>query len=281
MTEGSLRFVPASSVSLEAFAAAFTAGFSGYAVPLEVDATRLSRTLRADQYDLLHSLVAYEGDELAGIVALAIRGEAGWCGGLGVVPERRRRGFGRLLTRELLKSARSAGVRRLTLEVLAGNTTAQRLYDGAGMRVVRDVLVLERAESRDAEPLAREGGALEEAAAAELLPHFARLHAVAPTWQRDLPSMFAAVLRGLRLGPRESPRAYALLLAGRDGKTYLSDLAAESAAAARELTAALARGVAGNIRVLNEPEDSFFVAPLLENGFVETDRQREMAIELS
>ena len=115
MTEGSLRFVPAMSVSLEAFAAAFTAGFSGYAIPLEVDAARLSRTLRADQYDLLHSLVAYEGDELAGIVALAIRGEAGWCGGLGVVPERRGRGFGRVLTRELLTSARSAGVRRLTL----------------------------------------------------------------------------------------------------------------------------------------------------------------------
>lgn len=281
MTEGSLRFVSVSSVSLEAFAEAFTAGFSGYAIPLEIDAARLSRTLRADQYDLQHSRIAYEGDELAGMVTLAIRGEAGWCGGLGVVPERRGRGFGRVLTQELLKSARAAGVRRLTLEVLVGNTAAKRLYDGVGMRVVRDVLVLERVEGREAESQPREVVALEDAALAELLPHFARLHAVAPTWQRDLPSMFAVALRGLRLGPRESPRAYALLLAGRDGKTYLLDLAAESAAAARELTAALARGVAGNIRVLNEPEDSFFVAPLLENGFVETDRQHEMEIELS
>ncbi|HKG13883.1 MAG TPA: GNAT family N-acetyltransferase [Pyrinomonadaceae bacterium] len=280
MTNGGLRLVPASSVSLAEFAAAFTDGFRGYAVHLDDDAEKLSRRVRADHYDLHHSLVAYDGDERVGMAALAVRGEAGWCGGLAVVPERRGRGVGRLLMRALLEKARAAGVRRLTLEVLAGNTAARRLYEGAGMRVVRELLVLERAEGRDAESSALEGVSLEEAAPSELLPHFARLHTVAPAWQRDLPSLLVAVTRGLRLGPRESPRAYALVSEGRDGKTYLSDLAAEDAGAARELSAGLA-SVGGALRIINEPEQSLFVAPLLEQGFAETHRQHEMAIELS
>jgi ribosomal protein S18 acetylase RimI-like enzyme len=279
LTNERLRFVPATSVSLEEFAAAFTAGFSGYAVPLEVDAPKLSRRIRVDHYDLQHSLVAYDGDERVGMVALAIRGAAGWCGGLGVVPERRGRGVGRLLMGALLERARAAGLRTLTLEVLASNTPARRLYEGAGMRVVRDLFVLERGERLEAEPLARDGVALDEAGASELLPHFTRLHKVAPAWQRDLPSLLVGSTRGLRLGPRESPRAYALLLEGSDGKTYLPDLAAEDAGAARELSAGLA-GVAGSLGIINEPEQSHFVAPLLEQGFVETARQHEMAMEL-
>lgn len=237
MTNERLRFVSASSVSLEEYAETFTAGFGGYPLPLTFDAPKLSRKIRTEQYDLLHSLIAYEGDERAGVAVLAIRGEAGWCGGFGVVPERRGRGVGRLLMEELLKSARAAGVRRLKLEVLAGNTAARRLYEGAGLRVVRDLLVLER----DAESFAPEGDALEDAATAELLPHFARLHLVAPAWQRDLPAMLVGRSRGLRLGPRECPRAYALLWEGSDGKRYLSDLAASDAASARELSAGLAR----------------------------------------
>ena len=280
MTSERLRFVPATSVSLEAFAEAFTAGFSGYEVPLEVDGAKLSRRFRIDQYDLLYSSVAYEGDELAGMVALAIRGEAGWCGGLGVVPERRGRGLGRLFVRELLERARAAGVRRLSLEVLVGNIAARRLYEGAGMRVVRELLVLERAEGRDAEASALEVVALEESAPSELLTHFARMHEVAPAWQRDLPSLLVGDLRGLRLGPRESPRAYVLFSETREGKKYLQDLAAVDAGAARELSSGLAR-VRGAIGVVNEPEQGLFAAPLLESGFVETHRQHEMVIELS
>ena len=273
--------MPASSVSLEEYAEAFTAGFSGYEIPLEVDGAKLAPRIRTDQYDLLHSLVAYEGDERVGMVALALRGEAGWCGGLGVVPERRGRGFGRLLMEELMKNAREAGVRRLSLEVLAGNTAARRLYESVGMRVVRELLVLERPESQEARPPARESVALEEAAKAELLPHFMRLHAVAPSWQRDLPSLLIGASRGLRLGPRESPRAYALFSETREGKKYLQDLAAADADAARELTAALSRRLEGFIGVINEPAESLFAAPLLENGFAETHRQYEMEIELS
>jgi hypothetical protein len=244
-------------------------------LPHMLDVPKLSRKIRTEQYDLEHSLIAYEGEEHAGVAVLAIRGERGWCGGLGVVPRLRGRGIGRLLMEEFLKSARKAGVRTLSLEVIRENEAARRLYESAGMRVVRELLVLER-ESEGFAPQRRE---LEEAKAEDLLPHFARLHRVAPAWQRELSVMLAARTRGLRLGPREMPRAYALLSEGGDGKTNLTDLAAEDDEAARELSSGLAR-VEAALRVINEPLRSPFVAPLIECGFLETLRQYEMAIEL-
>src|SRR3712207_2883024 len=92
-----LRFVPASSVSLEVFAAAYTAGFVGYHRRIEADAARMSRLARVYNQDFHHSLVAYDGEEVAGAAVLAVRGERGWCGGFGVVPAFRRRGVGRAL----------------------------------------------------------------------------------------------------------------------------------------------------------------------------------------
>ena len=277
MTSERLRIVSASSVSLEEYASACTAGFSGYYIPFDFDVSKLSRKFRMEQIDIQHSLIAYEGDEHAGMAMLAIRGERGWCGGFGVVPERRRRGVGRLLMNAMLERARAAGLRTLSLEVLAPNTPARLLYESAGMRVVRELLVLDRV----AEPTAGEGVALEEAEASELLAHFARLHKAAPAWQRDLPSMIAGRSSGgLRLGPRQSPRAYALLSEGADGNTYLTDLGAEDAASARELTSGLLARVNGALRIVNEPEESLFVAPLLEQGFAETHRQHEMLLVL-
>jgi len=268
-------------VSVAEFAAAYTAGFVGYHRRIEADAAKMARLARVHSQDFQHSLVAYEGEEVAGAAVLAIRGERGWCGGFGVVPAFRRRGVGRALMSALLDSARAAGLRQLSLEVSEHNPAARGLYERAGLRVVRDLLLIERPAGVEHEPREVGGDALEEAASSELLPHFARLHRVAPAWQRDLPTLLAGLSRGLRLGPSESPRAYALLSEGADGETYVTDLAAARDEDARELTAALARRAAGRLRILNEPEDSPFVAHLTEHGFFETERQHEMTIELA
>src|SRR5437588_698292 len=274
LSDDRLRFVPAASVSLEEYAAGFTASFVGYHFNLTLDAARLARKIRVEQHDLQHSLIAYEGDELVGIAALAIRGEAGWVGGFGVVPRRRGRGLGRLLMAALLDEARACRLRRLSLEVLAQNAAARRLYEGAGMRVTRDLLILARAVASGEEAGAVGGDpsrveesdssntdslnadssnsgslksdssgwlksdsstpdSLKEAAPAELLSHFARLHAEPPAWQRDVPSLLAGRARGFYLGERARPRAYALMSDGLDGNAYFSDLAATASATAR------------------------------------------------
>ncbi|HEV3467946.1 MAG TPA: GNAT family N-acetyltransferase [Pyrinomonadaceae bacterium] len=261
-------------MSLEEYAAAFTAAFEGYQFPIALDGAALARRVRFEQYDLANSLLAYDGGALAGVAALAVRGEAGWVAGFAVVQGQRGRGRGRELMSALVGRARTLGLRRLSLEVLARNTPARRLYERAGMRVERDLLIMERAGgARGA------AAAPDEAPARELLRHFERLHAVRPAWQRDLPALLAARLRGFRVGPADAPRAYALVGRALDGSDYISDLAAADAGAARELCGRLG-AAAGTLKIVNEPEHSLFARPLLESGFVETERQHEMHMSL-
>lgn len=278
MTGDALTIVSAASVSLEAYAAAFTSAFRGYHLPVKHDAGTLARRVRVEQYDLENSLLAYDGAEVAGVAALAVRGERAWVAGLAVVPEQRGRGRGRELTSALVARARAAGLRRLSLEVLAPNVAARRLYEWAGMSVTRDLLVLDRPAGHDGVAAGR-APALTEVPAAELLAHYARLHPEPPAWQRELASLLASDLRGLCVGGRSRPRAYALLGRGRDGGTYISDLAAADAAQAEAMCAALDR-VPGALRIVNEPERGPFAAPLLRHGFAEVLRQHEMTMEL-
>lgn len=277
MTDDGVRFVSAATVSLEAYAAAINSSFEGYPVQISFNAPMLARRVRVEQHDLESSFVALDGDEPIGMAGLAIRGGRGWVSGFGVVPAWRRRGLGRRLMSALLERARVCGLRSLSLEVLAGNDAARRLYEGAGMRVTRDLLVLERPADYVACGVRRR--ALAEAPADELLRHYWRLHAEPPAWQRALSALLAAELRGLYVGGRRRPRAYALLGQGRDGNTYVSDFAAADAAAAADICAALDH-VGGAVKVINEPEHSPSVAPLLEHGFREVLRQHEMSMEL-
>lgn len=261
---------------LEAFAAAFNSSFEGYPVSLTADAAWLARRARYEQHDPLNSLVVLDGAEAVGMAVLAVRGRRGWCGGFGVVPRWRGRGLGRKLMSELVGRARAAGLGRLSLEVLAGNTAAVRLYEWAGMRVTRDLLVLERTAGRAGAPGGRPP---REAAPAELLEHFTRLHPEPPVWQREPASLLVSDQRGLYLGARSRPRAYVLFRRTAEGETFLSDLAAADARQARALCAALGH-VGAALKINNEPERGPFVAPLVEHGFREILRQHEMSMEL-
>lgn len=279
MTDNGVRFVSAATVSLEAYAAAINASFEGYPVQIAFSAPMLSRRVRFEQHDLESSLVALDGDETVGVAGLAVRGERGWVSGFAVVPAWRRRGLGRRLMSALLERAHAYELRQLSLDVLAGNDAAIRLYKDAGMRITRDLLILERPADY-APPAARRTAAPREAPAVELLRHYSRLHTEPPAWQREMAALLAADLRGFYVGERRRPRAYALLGYGRaDGNTYLSDLAATDADAAGAMCAVLDR-VPGRMRVINEPERSPFAAPLLEHGFREELRQHEMLMEL-
>jgi RimJ/RimL family protein N-acetyltransferase len=273
----SLHFKSAQAFSLEELAASFNRAFAGYFYPQRMTAATLARRVRCEQIDLEHSLLAFEGEQFVGIALLAIRGAHGWCGGFAIVPEARGRGCATALMKEFVARARRCGAKRLSLEVLARNTAARRLYEQAGMKVTRDLLVLERPpEINPPKPLKE----LKEAEAALLLRHFTRLHAQPPAWQRDLAALLATDnVRGLCLGEMDLPEAYALTNARADGGTQLIDLAAADEECADALCAGLMK-LPGRLRLVNEPEGSLFVRPLLARGFVETDRQYEMACEL-
>lgn len=272
-----LTFKSAATLSLEELAAAFNAGFAGYFYPMQMNGVTLARRVRLEQIDLHHSLVAHDGGEFVGLALLAMRGQRGWCGGFGIVPEYRGRGCATELMSAFVSEARDCGLKKLSLEVLTRNTPAIRLYQRAGMRVTRDLLIFERTrEAGIAEPPHE----LKEAEPSSLLRHFERLHAWSPAWARDFVSLLSAEeLRGFYLGDRDAPDAYALLVKRPDGITQVIDLAAVDEVCADALAAGIAFRC-GALRVVNEPEDSLFIAALTSNGFVEKERQHEMACEL-
>ncbi|HEY6189304.1 MAG TPA: GNAT family N-acetyltransferase [Pyrinomonadaceae bacterium] len=274
-----MRIISASEVSLEQLAAAFTEAFSGYFYPMTLSAEQLSRRVRFEHLDIRRSLLAKDtDDELIGVALLGLRAEVAWVGGFGIVEKYRGRGLSHELMRALIGEARGFGSSLLTLEVLRQNRGAIRLYERAGMHIARDLCIYAR--PHDAAPAHSQAGPLREAPPAELLRHFDRLHLHAPAWQRALASLVVMNgLRGLCLGEPAWPDAYALLRDWPDGTTYLVDLAAGDGAQAATLCAAL-HHVTGPLRIINEPDDSIFNAPLRAHGFRETERQHEMVMTL-
>ena len=94
-------------------------------------------------------LLAWDGDEVAG-ASLNYPERAGdpghgWVGTLGVRRAWRRRGLGEALLRRSFKALHARGLRKVRLSVDAENTTgATRLYERAGMKVVRQSNTWER-----------------------------------------------------------------------------------------------------------------------------------------
>jgi ribosomal-protein-alanine N-acetyltransferase len=132
---------PASRFTHAELAEIFNAGYEGYYTPFSVDeaAFRFISTIWDDDLDA--SRVALVGGEPAGICKLAIRGDRGWIGGLGVSAAHRGKGLGEALMREVIDVAGTRGLRELWLEVLTSNLPAIALYEKLDFATVRDVEV--------------------------------------------------------------------------------------------------------------------------------------------
>ena len=72
----------------------------------------------------------------AAFVCLALLGEEAEIHRFGVVPERRREGWGRKLLEMVLQEAERRGAARVFLEVRAGNEAAIGLYEACGFQAV-------------------------------------------------------------------------------------------------------------------------------------------------
>ncbi len=123
-----MRLEPASSFDSTFLADLFTRGYEAYFVPFHMDAATHDDVVRRWDIDLGRSRVAFEDDEPVGLANLAVRGDHGWIGGIGVVPEARRRGVGRALMESVLAEAPPL----VTLEVIEANEPARRLYEQLG-----------------------------------------------------------------------------------------------------------------------------------------------------
>ena len=136
-----LELRPSSTLGLAALAELFTSAYEGYVLPFKIDEPTLRFMVDAYDFDLASSRVAFRDGEAVGLGNLAVRGEDGWIGGVGVVSAARREGIGETLMRALHDEARTRGLRRVWLEVIEANEQAFTLYEKLGYTVVRELEV--------------------------------------------------------------------------------------------------------------------------------------------
>lgn len=234
-----MSLVPADTLSFAELAELFSRGYEGYYLPIHVDEQVMKYMVETWDIDLARSRVA----PAAGVCNLGVRGECGWIGGLGVVPESRRHGVGRALMEAVLEVA----PRVVTLEVLEQNEPAIGLYESLGFERTRVLEVW----------------SLPEQVAAK-----ARTVEPAPLGQRDLPWQRedASLPPGYE---RVEVDGGAMLFRG---ATVLQLEARDEDAAA----ALLARGTALNY--VNVPEGDVAIGALRRLGGNRTARQLELAL---
>jgi RimJ/RimL family protein N-acetyltransferase len=276
----SLRFIPASALSLESFAELFTRSFENYFYPITMTGATLATKIRTEQIDLHHSVVLILDDKPIGQATLGLRGDKAWCGGFGIVPEQRGKGFATALLDEFLKRASEAGARRLTLEVLEKNTTAQHLYTKAGLQRQRDLRLLQwkrggnHKQEDVLEPLVMQAANMP-----EIISNFHRLHPVSSAWQRDLPSLLLQTnLLHITCTKGSGLQGYALFKV-KDDIVRLHDFGASQVEVAKELLSSL-QNCYKEIYSINEPTDSPITVAYDECNFREYDRQYELGMTL-
>jgi ribosomal protein S18 acetylase RimI-like enzyme len=257
---------PASSLPRGELAALFTRAYEGYFVPIQVDEAALGFLERTFDLDLDASLVAFDDDEAVGLVNLGVRGNRGWIGGLGIIPEARRRRFARTLMEAIHEQARSRGIEEISLEVIEANEAAFRLYENLGYESLRWVEIgsLEAAPGETA-PDEDWQGAHERIRAARQAPE---------PWQRDDETLLRYDdLRGLT-----TETGAAVYRATVDGRIVLMQSAGDEKAARQVLASLRALGA---VSVFNVPADDPVVRALRDLGGRIDLRQREMRLRLA
>jgi len=271
----------------EALVQALNAAYSDYFVPIYLTVSAFRSLVRREDIRLERSLAALAGGSVVGMGLLAVRGPRAWIGGLGVVPEFRRRGVGRLIMNGLTGQARAAGCRQVQLEVITRNERAINLYRSLGFEQLRRLSVLNAHASGDGHPEpSRSGPALrvDEAGAARLLDALPGLRTSTPSWQHEIASIREVIDRvdGLAARDPQGGLQGVCLYSGDEMQAGLLSLAGRSPEVGAALLAALRQRLPdAHLAYLNVPEDDPMLPLLLASGFEETLAQFEMALALS
>jgi ribosomal protein S18 acetylase RimI-like enzyme len=250
-----MRLVEASSFDSAFLADLFTRGYEEYFVPFHMDAATFADVVDRWDIDLDRSCVAFDDGETVGLANLAVRGERGWIGGIGVIPSARRRGIGRALMEAVLEVAPP----HVSLEVIEQNEPARKLYEQLGFTTRRMLEVwtlaaeVEAGEVRDAEP---------QPLGQTDLP-----------WQREDASMPPGC-------ERIEVDGGAALFRVTKGTVGIGQLAASDASVARELLMA-ARSRGDRLSYVNVPEGDPASQALRELGATLDLRQYEMELRQS
>jgi ribosomal protein S18 acetylase RimI-like enzyme len=288
-------------MSVEQLAETTNQSFAGYFVPVNYGAPDYARFCRAYSIDLAQGLLARHWDgRLAGITMLGLRGDRGWCGGFGIVPEFRGKGLANWLAGKLVERGRELALSTLQLEVMVQNERAIKTYQQAGFQLTRELVILSAPVSQvqdELKPVHSVQLEISDVSLEEALHTLIRLEPALgfePCWQREPASLLT--MSGLRgIVARRGSNALAALMyqhSPETGRINLLNLTFNNEAAARALLerAAVNSKILRPRRedapeeyffVLNEPENSELFSLLSQLGLQETNRQHEMVIALS
>ncbi len=133
----------AAECSLDELIALLQRGFEDYMVPLAFDEAGLSKIIVADDIDLGSSVVFVVDGFSAGVALIARRPPRCRLAAMGVVKRARGQGLGKRVMPHLLQAAADRGDTEFVLEVIASNTPALNLYEGAGFVRKRSLLGFE------------------------------------------------------------------------------------------------------------------------------------------
>lgn len=265
---------------LEQIAEAFNAAYEGYVMPVRADAAWVAHHVKTTSIDLGRSPVLLDarGRSVA-LALLAVRGNRGWIGGFGVIPELRGRHVASQLMHAILEQAAGVGLAGLTLEVFRHNVPAVRAYSREGFTISRDLCIFEGRSpvSPRREPSVRDIAPGEIVAAA-------RRCSAGSCWQREPASLAATPdMRGLAVNG--DPDAGYLLFLKRKAGVHIADIwvPAGDVRSAERLIDSLGPHLAGASRVtlFNEPAESAASTALLGAGWVISGMQHEMQLQIS
>jgi ribosomal protein S18 acetylase RimI-like enzyme len=147
-TSTAIKLVPVSCFNDEQLAAIYNQTRVDYMVPMPMNAARLAEYVKTYDVSREHSMVAQTQDgEMLGVNMLGLREGRAWITRLGVIPNTRRHGVGRLLMESLMQNAAGHSIHFLMLEVIKNNTPAHQLFLKLGFYEVGELLVLRRSPS--------------------------------------------------------------------------------------------------------------------------------------
>ena len=277
-------FKSVSTVNFEMFTAAFNRAYSDYFMPIVMTVRAFRDLVERDDLDLSASVAALEQTDIVGTGLLGIREKTGWIGGMGVVPERRRRGIGRKMMQYLLDRAQDRSLTQVFLEVIEANRGAHALYQQIGFQDIRHLLVLDR--NPKTMPASVLGYVLEERAGTSLLAHFAEFHDIPNCWQRAYDSLvgLGSRIEGYALLKDDRLVGYALGWANKH-EIRLVDIASspdnDRHAASMAILSFLHRRYPNAYSSsYNIAEDDPALSAYLELGYTIDLRQIEMRIDL-
>jgi ribosomal protein S18 acetylase RimI-like enzyme len=271
-----MRLVPATQLPEPVLVDLFNAGFSDYLLPMRLTGASFSEHIAANDIALACSRVVLD-DEPAALALIAVRGGAGWVGGMGTVPRYRRRGMGEAALTAGLAALGDRGAGVAWLEVIDQNQRARRLYEKLGFEVMRDLVVWSLPARHVDPPATRE---IEPSSAQRWIRANRRDR---EPWQRADASVVAigargAHLRGLAVD-RDGEVAAAALVRDDSPAVEVLQLVAFDEHAAADLLLAAARD-GGELRFKNVPGDAPASRALERLGARRIATQHEMRVRL-